>query len=405
MLFLLLFFVFLVFLWVINYGYRQTPVKSSISSNSTPSSTISSATSSSYTTSSTITKSTPPVTSIPSSTPLNFGIADGSLAYLTQQNLMTQLEGIKSLGAQWVRFDMDWSVIQQNGPNSYNWRQYDQLVNDLQVVGLKGLGIIDYTPQWARPSDCSQNYQCAPADPTQFAQFAAQVVQRYAPEGMHTWEIWNEPNLTEYWQPTPNVTDYSNLLKLTYTQIKSVDPSALVISGGLSRASTDDDGDIAPIDFLTQLYQDGAGPYFDAVGLHPYTFPLPPSDFEPYNAWSQIASTSPSIRSVMIANGDSSKKIWITEFGAPTGGAGDLATMDNYIYTQDADHVDENLQSTILGNAVSLAQNSPWIAALFIYTYQDTNGSPYNSQNFFGLVRSDGSDKPAYTTIEDLLSK
>ena len=30
--------------------------------------------------------------------------------------------------------------------------------------------------------------------------------------------------------------------------------------------------------------------------------------------------TSPSIRSIMVANGDSAKKIWITEFGAPTSG-------------------------------------------------------------------------------------
>ena len=81
-------------------------------------------------------------------------------------------------------------------------------------------------------------------------------------------------------------------------------------------------GNISPIDFLSNIYRDGAEPYFNAVGIHPYSYAALPANFYNWSAWSQISNTTPSLRSVMIANGDTAKQIWITEFGAPTGGPG-----------------------------------------------------------------------------------
>ena len=65
------------------------------------------------------------------------------LPYLDQNSLMDRLNGIKNLGTGWVRFDVDWSDVQGDGPNNYDWSNYDRLIAGLNATGIKGLGIID----------------------------------------------------------------------------------------------------------------------------------------------------------------------------------------------------------------------------------------------------------------------
>ena len=67
------------------------------------------------------------------------------------------------------------------------------------------------------------------------------------------------------------------------------------------------------------MYADGAQGSFDGVGYHPYTFPSTRRPSSSGRPGPQMSQTSPSLRSLMAAHGDSAKKIWITEFGAPTG--------------------------------------------------------------------------------------
>ena len=145
---------------------------------------------------------------------------------------------------------------------------------------------------------------------------------------------------------------------------------------------------MAPVDFLTRLYANGARDSFDAVGYHPYSFPARPSHPAPSDGWSQMAATGPSLRSVMIANGDTAKQIWMTEFGAPTGG-------------QNA--VTEDAQAAIIRDAVTLAPTYAWAGPLFIYSYQDLGTSRSTNENFFGVLRFDGSPKASYEMLQSLV--
>jgi hypothetical protein len=58
--------------------------------------------------------------------------------------------------------------------------------------------IIDYTPAWARASGAAGNQFGEPASASAFATFAGEVAARYAPMGVSTYEIWNEPNKQVY---------------------------------------------------------------------------------------------------------------------------------------------------------------------------------------------------------------
>lgn len=309
-----------------------------------------------------------------------YGIAaGGGLPSLSDSALASEMAGINAMGATWIRFDFNWSQIQPTNSTTYDWFETDRVVAAAQQQGLNVLGIIDYAPSWASVGGCS-NSNCAPANPRQFATFASSVASRYKSK-VSDWEIWNEENSSKFWGPSANVAIYASLLKLTYASIKAVNPLATVIVGGLAQVSTSAQN-ISPSDFLQGLYAGGVGSYFDAVGDHPYTYPSTPDSTN--SAWNNMSIGTNSLRSIMIANGDSAKKIWITEYGAPTAGP------------SSSDYVN---QADMLIQAASMYQSYSWVGPFFWYSYQDQGTATDTSQNFFGLLNSNGSPKPAYAVF------
>lgn len=332
-----------------------------------------------------------------------FGISTGNeLPGLSPSELTHRLDTMKSLGIGWIRLDIDWDDIQHDGPNDWNWTAMDNVIASAQARGLKLLPLVTYTPRWARIGSCADSPRCAPQDPAQFAAFAKTAAARYAPRGVHYWEIWNEPNDNGSWLPHPDTGAYTTLLKLTYPAIKQVDPSATVITGGLAPSGTDEG--IPQLQFLQQLYDHGARPYFDGVGYHPYSYPVPASYRASWSAWSMMSLTQPSFRSIMTAAGDSNKKIWATEYGAPTGGPGAIATTSNYNLDGSPDHVTESLQAVMAIDMVKTASASPWLAVTFWYAYQDPPPTTGTIEDYFGLIRSNGQPKPAYTSLKSALT-
>lgn len=304
------------------------------------------------------------------------------------------MAGVQATGAGWVRFDFDWSMIQPDSATSYSWSSYDQVVKSASDHHLQVMGIIDFTPAWARGADCNDLKQCHPDGTAAYANFAGALAQRYAPQNIHTWEVWNEPNTQNFWKPAPNIAQYSQLLISAASAIHRQDPKALVISGSTAPAETTA-LNISPPDFIAGLYSNGAGTAFDAVGVHPYTYPLIPSD-STKQAWAQMSQGPASIREVMTKHGDAGKKVWITEFGAPTDGPGPTSTAADPKLAQSPTHVDEALESTMLRQAFGLYHGYSWVGPIFWYSYQDAGSTPDTNENFFGLIRSDGSHKPAY---------
>jgi hypothetical protein len=299
--------------------------------------------------------------------------AGGGIQFHSASDRSRELDGLQALGARWIRFDIAWSDVQAKGPESYDWSRYDAVIRGSSSRHLDVLGMIGYTPRWAAPSGATSD-KFPPRDAADYARFAAAAVRRYAPIGVHTWEIWNEPNISEFWKPAPRLDQYATMLEQSYAAIKAVDPTATVLTGGTASKSTTSDG-ISPVDFLRGLYADGAGRSFDAVAAHPYSFPALPSEYEPSSAWSQLDRTVPSLRSVMVDHGDGSKQIWATEEGAPTSDTG----------------VTDAQQAATITQAYTIFRSEPWAGPLFVYTYRDSG-----DDDLFGLLRDDGSRKPSW---------
>jgi len=319
------------------------------------------------------------------------GMAVGSQLYgLSDDALNKEIAGIAATGATWVRFDVEWGHVQYSSPNTFDWSVYDRIANAITAHNLKALGIITYTPMWARAPDCGGGAHCPPQDPATYATFAAEVAAHYAPMGLHYWEIWNEENDYDFWATKSDCVAYTATLKAAYTAIKKADPNAFVITGGLAQVGTTN-VNIAPLTFLQCIYTQGGKGYFDAVADHPYTFPALPSS-NSTNAWAQMSLTSPSVRSIMVANGDANKKVWMTEFGVPTNGPD-----PNW-------YVSEASQTIMVADTFQLYKTYSWAGPLFWYSYIDGWTATSSNENFFGLVRYDGSTKPAYSMFQSMVA-
>ena len=278
--------------------------------------------------------------------PVAYALASGPASALDRT-----MAAIYAAGARWLRVDT---------PDT---SEFDPLVQSALAHGLK----VDLLVQDWYTSDT----------PAAMGALAAAVARHYAPEGIHTYEILNE---TAFYL---SAATYTSLLKAAYIQIHAVDPAANVISGGLAEAG----GAGEPYNYLAAMYAAGAGGYMDSVGVHPYSFPdLPNTDDPQYNPWeymtmggwseSQCAGIGPSdcLESIMAANGDGGKKMWITEFGVPVGTAGGLTAST---LQQQADSITE---------AFTAANSVAYAGPLFVYQWQD------DSDGDFGLV--DGRQQP-----------
>ena len=312
---------------------------------------------------------------------VGLGIAGGApLNWLSQADLDTELSAMKNAGTTWLRFDIDWSAVEPT-KGQQNWAATDRVVDRARLQGLSLVGIVTYTPAWARVAGATDTHGY-PADTATFAKFAQQAAQRYSTR-ISTWEIWNEPNLVQFFRPKPNVDTYASILKAASTSIRAVQPGAKILNGGLAPA-VDNGSDISPVTYLNALYNAGAKPYFDVFSIHPYSWPALPSDASTssWNTFYRIRL----MRDIMVKNGDTGKKVWATEFGAPTGSGATAVTPQ--------------LQASIISDGFAQAQALGYIERIFIYSMRDRGTNSRDIEQNFGLVTINYTPKPALDAVK-----
>lgn len=322
-------------------------------------------------------------------TAAEMGMATGlsTLREMSPEALDAEFAAYAGLGMRWVRTDLYWSNVQADGPDSYDWTVPDRIVATAQAHGLEVLFAVGTTPPWARSIATERS---APADPADYGAFLGAAARRYGPQGVHAWEVWNEPNLAGPFPTQPDPIRYTRLLVAAHDAIKAADPQAIVLLGGLSpvpQTKASLLGEVkfyGAVDFLAAVYDEGGGKAFDALGFHPYSYPRMPDDPAPWSGWSMM--TGP-IRKLMAEHGDAGKKIWITEYGAPTSPQG---------------KVSEAQQADMLKRSVALARAADWAGPYFWYSYRDLGTDPGNNENWFGLLHADGTPKPALKALEAL---
>lgn len=340
---------------------------------------------------------------------LRFGVSYGdALTWMPEAKLTQAMADAKELGVQWLRVDLSWRNIQPDSPTQYLWERFDRVVAAARADGLEVLPTIAYTPEWAGDPSCAATSQaCPPADNAKFAEFARLAAQRYAPLGVHTWEIWNEPNIRGFWRTGtgPDPARYTALLTATSQAIRSVDQDAYLVMGGFAAVDTvPSRKSVAPAEFLGRLARDGALKEVDAIGYHPYTYPLLPSTTTAEGtAFQRIDSPKNSLVATLRRYGAPDMPVWLTETGAPTWAKGKAASAQE---DQGTTHVTERLQAEIAADTVTAAAAEPSVQAVFWYSYQDgaAEGQDDRQSLFYGLTRYDGTHKPSFTAYKKAIA-
>ncbi len=273
----------------------------------------------------------------------------------------------------WARLELRWNQVEPNR-NQWDWGGTDLLVNSYAPKQMNLLGLLGYSVAWANGGSGNATVFGPPQDMDAWEAYVRATVSRYK-DRIHSWEIWNEPDVAMFWngQDGGDPVVYQQVLQRAYRAIKSVDPNATVMNGGLT-------GTERGANFLNTLINNGGGSYLDAVAFHGYVENGSVDSLFYYNViW-------PLIRQ---ARQNANKPLWITEYGWSSGSSGGSSAGS------------EAAQENLIARQFSMLFDLGDVAHVFIFQFKDPNNQP----NFFGLTRPDATTKPAYTAVSTIAGR
>jgi polysaccharide biosynthesis protein PslG len=328
---------------------------------------------------------------------------------------------IENGGGTSLRDDVSWASVEAVR-GTFDWSGPDKIVTEAATHRLHVLMIVDTTPAWASGASTSANdwFWLPPRTPSDYGRFAAAVaarygaggrfwrknprVPRYLPAGI---ELWNEENLGGAWgDTTPSPEKYAVMVKSAYARVRRADPKMTVLIGGLapaggyndvnctgSRSEGHDGTAWNPVNYLQALYAHGIHGHFAAVAWHPYLYwngatAAQMLAYHRCSAWTQMARTPVSARSLMVSHGDSRKRIWATEAGAPT-----CVASATYICVSAAQQAD------LATREARIWKRLPWAGGYYWYDIRDDNLGTQNRESHFGTARRTDTHKPAYAAL------
>ena len=317
---------------------------------------------------------------------------------------IAEIDRIGNSGAATIRSPFYWPSIEPDppsesdagplpplpgpGPESKRWQRTDELVRNAAEREIRVLPFVYGTPSWVasdpqRPPLDSEEARAAWQD------LLGDLVGRYGPRGnfwaenpelpkipITAWQIANEPNSAVFWSPSPSPAEYAELLQLSSAAIRSADPGAAIVLGGMFGTPA---RGIDAWDFLDELYRvPGIADTFDAYALHPYAPNL-----------KGIKAQIGLVRDVLRRFGDRKLPLLITEIGWPTDGPQGY----NLVKTLEG-------QKRLLAKAfrLLLKERRRWnLERVIWYTWRDNDVQPNCAVcRYSGLFTSALEPKPAW---------
>lgn len=291
-------------------------------------------------------------------------------------------------GAGWELVYFHWNQLQPNGPADWNASgPTGDWLNSARAAGREAVGVLIDTPAWATdgtPTTGVPEGLFLPVnDPgNTWAAFVRQAVGYYGARGVNHWVIWENPDIPRSgrgyrWEGT--IEEYYQLVKVAYLVAQEANPNAVIHLGGI--------GTFDPTwfsRFLDVVVDDSTAPandyYFDIATVHIF--------FSPDSVYTLAANPF----YLMDSKGVPLKPVWINQTNA-------RPAVDPDVYPEDATFrdyskvtVEQQAAFIIQAYALGFAAGVERIA-----TYRLVDNLEEDSFQAFGLVRVDGSARPAYT--------
>ncbi|MCC7107532.1 MAG: hypothetical protein IT307_20540 [Chloroflexi bacterium] len=295
-------------------------------------------------------------------------------------------------GATWERIIFPWTVMEREpgkiGPGYFS----DDRIRAEVARGFTVVGLLIYTPDWAAPNPRAPHPKYVPRnlyrtwnDPDNYwGRFVWAVAHRY--QGIvNQWIVWNEMDIYDpagRYSFDGSFEDYFQLVKVAYQAAKAANPKARVMLGGMAYWLDQTYGrppylasllEVAKRDPLARLN----GYFFDGVIVHTYANPL--------NSYAV-----PTVMRRIMRERGFDKPIWIGESNVVPGDDTLAPTPPGSFRASMEEQADYIIQSFALGIAAGVERQG---------VYKMIDEQPENGQ-WFGLVRNDGSVRPAYVAYQ-----
>jgi hypothetical protein len=307
-------------------------------------------------------------------------------------------EEAAELGATWERIIFAWDCFQPRGERDFVTTCVPQeYLDNAAAANREIVGLIKGTPAWASDSGSPGAVPDGlelPFDDRDnlFGAFVTRLAAYYGTRGIHNWIILNEPDIRQgegIVEFDGEVADYANLLKVAYRAIKTEDAQAHIQIAGMTWWY---DRTARRVPYLRRLLSTlAADPdaaannnYFDGITLHIY--------FTTWTVWPILMANVEILREF----GLQQKDIWLAEFNASPRRDPEarIETMFNVSLEQQADFI-------VQASAIALAAG---VDRMAVYRLYDNDFVP-GVQEPWGLVRTDGSLRPAFYSYQQVIAR
>lgn len=315
-----------------------------------------------------------------------FGI-NHDFIWTKDEDIPALIQAMKDAHVQAVRIPMRWPTVEPKR-GEWNFEKADKVVRALKEANIEILALFQGVPYWASKLDPAtiQGFKDAapPKDNREWADYVRMCVSRYKKD-IRYWEVWNEENGQEFYKPKPDAKEYVQILKSAYQAVKTIDPKATVILGGLQM-----NGIIANRwssskveNYLQEVYDAGGKPYFDVVNTHPYVQVASQNEGPEY-----CAKLTRDTVELMKKNGDGDKPLWITETGTGT-----------------SNDVTREMQAEHLEGIYRELFKIPEVKSIYWFSLRDTSQSICGGEETMGMLTLDMKPKPAYEAFKKLAAE
>lgn len=236
-----------------------------------------------------------------------------------------------------------------------------------------GLLILDY----GHPTYDSGGQPKSDSARSAFARYAGFVASQSRPH-VRWVEVWNEWNMPG--PPEGEAKEYVDLVRATYRKLKAEHPGIVVLTGSSGE-------DFPDWRWMRQAISHGLLAHTDGVAVHLYNHcaraDLVGSD--------DLAARLDALHRIVSAAGYPQMPLFVTEVGWPThrGHCG----------------ITETAAAAHSLRFLLEASVRPWIAGVWFYEMQDGGDDPHNREHRFGLLRRDGTEKPAGCALREFGAK
>jgi len=304
--------------------------------------------------------------------------------FLKRSDWRDRLAILTALGSTIVRIDLNWPWIEKQ-PGRYDWTLYDDFAAELKKRGLRPLFILNRpNPLHGQPYegvvDGKRRNGIKPPstkpEVAAFVRWATAAAYRYR-QLNPIWELWNEPDQDGFWPPKPDPAAYVVLAREACVSIKQHVPNAIVTGPAMAQMPTV----WRPTKPLLQALLDDRVLLncLDAVSLHTHRF-------------KQAPETVSRDYAVLRAN---YLDLW------PTG-------------IERKPIIDTEWGDSVYRSGISEDTQALWLPRMFLinlmeqvrltnwYCLTDVGPDDDEIEHRFGLVRHDGTPRPAYQAFKTL---